>query len=497
MRTSKSVLSQTVNRLFGTPRATQSRRKPGCRPRALGHGFERLEERTVLSVSLGSAMSIGNDTGGSAAADVATDQAGNTYLTGSFSGTVDFDPAAAHPGDTDILTSRGSGDAFVAKYAPDDSLVWVRRMGGDASDSGGRVAVDASGNVYVAGTFRGSADFGSTTLSTAGDSDGFVTKLNSGGTIQWAKSWGTTGDDTARGVGVDAAGNVYALGTRFQDGYDVLKFNSTGRMVWSESFATHDSWSGGDLAVDAAGNAFVVGAFSGTVDFDPGPKTHLVSSGQPTNSAYTSAFTLKLDTKGKFAWVSPFVGQAAGSDSGVAFAKSVALDGSGNVIVGGTYLNAVDFNPGSGMTVLPNDGGFIAKLNGSGGLVWARALESIGSTFVNGLAVDSAGSIYATGSFFGTVDFDPGAGVDSQTTAGSGDVFVVKLTAAGNLNWAEAFGGTGVDAAHGIAVDSAGTVFLAGFYNGTVDFDPDPLAVYNLTAPGTFNNGFRLRLRQA
>ena len=72
----------------------------------------------------------------------------------------------------------------------------------------------------------------------------------------------------------------------------------------------------------------------------------------------------------------------------------------------------------------------------------------------------------------------------------------MKLDAAGNLGWAETFGGAGGDSGSGIAVDSTGAVSLAGSYQQTVDFDPNPLATYNLTTAGTFRNAFRLRLLQ-
>ena len=115
---------------------------------------------------------------------------------------------------------------------------------------------------------------------------------------------------------------------------------------------------------------------------------------------------------------------------------------------------------------------------------------------MNGLAVDAAGSICATGSFSGTVDFDPGPGSYTRTTASGGDIFVVQLTSAGNFGWVETFGGTGDEGSYGIAVDTTDVVHIAGSFHDTVDFDPDPFATYNLTNPGTFVNGFRLRLRQ-
>jgi hypothetical protein len=516
MRASTSVLSRYAKRLFTKALATAPLRRADHRPRRRASwpiyaAAEVLEERALLSgPSLASAVSIGNATGSSVAFNVAADSAGNSYVTGSFSGTVDFDPGATHTGDTDILTARGSGDAFVAKYAADSSLVWVPRMGGDVQGSGGvtdvgrKIAIDGSGNVYVAGSFKGSADFGSTTLSTSatpGDQDGFVVKLDAGGTIQWANRWGIAGsgngaDDTGNGVGVDSSGNVYAMGYRLGSGggFDILKFTANGSAVWSESIAAAPGFSSSDFTADGSGNVFVAGNFQGTVDFDPSSKTHDVSAGPSV-----SGFVEKLNTNGKFQWVSPFVGQTVGSTSGYSGAYSVALDASGNVIVGGYYQNTVDFDPGRGTTTLsPVGGGFIAKLNGSGGLVWARALESgtASGGSVNELAVDTAGNIYATGSFSGTIDLDPGAGVDSHTSNGGGDIYVVKLDGAGNFGWGETFGGPGGDIGFGIAVDASGTVHVVGSYSQSVDFDPDPFATYYLTTPGTYSNAYLVRLRQ-
>jgi hypothetical protein len=501
MLASSSVLSRFANRLFGRTTGRRHFRRADLTRRdrtPVFHAAEVMEERALLSATLGAALSIGNDTGKSSAFGVAADSAGNSYVTGAFSGTVDFDQGGTHAGDSDILTARGSGDVFVAKYAADNSLLWVQRMGGDAdippevlgvTDVGRKIEVDGSGNVYVVGDFRESADFGATTLSTAGDPDGFVVKLNAGGTIQWARDWGTTANDWGAGVDVDSSGNVYALGSRATAGYDMLKFNSAGTSLWSKSITTGTAVGGG-LAVDGTGNVFVAGSFRGTTDFDPGFRTRNVSSGPGG-----AGFALKLDTNGNFKWVSPFVGRTVGSSSGYSAGQSVALDGSGNVLVGGYYRNTVDFNPGSGTSTLPAiGGGYIAKLNSSGGLVWARALENSSTTFVYGLAADSAGNVYASGLFQGTIDLNPGAGIDARTSAGGDDIFVVKLTSAGNYSWAETFGGTGADTGFGIAVDPTGGVHLAGYYEATVDFDPDPLNTYYLTAPA--RNAFRLRLEQ-
>jgi hypothetical protein len=469
-------------------------------------GFLQLEDRTVPSVGFDSAFGVGNATGPSSVSAVAADAAGNSYVAGTFSGTTDFDPDHVHAGDTDILTCLGDNDSFVAKYAPDNTLIWARRMGNDspavsqiAKDAARDLAVDAAGNVYVTGQYSGTADFGPINLTSVGGADGFVAKLDASGTFQWARSWGTAADEIGSSVGVDSGGNVYVAGLRLaatqaQSGVDVLKFSATGSAAWAEWINTQ--WSlPPALAVNGAGNVFIASSFTGIVDFDPSPKTTAVSAG-PSASAYV----LELTNAGKLGWVSTFVGQTVSSTTGFAFGQSIALDGSGNVVVEGHYSGTVDFDPGRGVTTLTatsSNCAFITKLNAQGGLVWARSLDGATGAYANGLAVDAAGSIYATGSFQGTVDFDPGAGVASRTSAGGSDAFVLKLTSAGTFAWVDTFGGTGNDSGSGIAVDSAGTVYLVGSYQGTVAFDLDPTGLNDLTDPGPYVNGYLVKLTQS
>jgi hypothetical protein len=146
------------------------------------------------------------------------------YVLGSFSGTADFDPSAA----AFNLTSVGPHDAFVLKLDPAGRFVWARRMDGIVLE-GGDLAADAAGNVYVAGYFVSTADFGPFILTSAGPYvDAFVTRLDAAGNFVWARQMGGGGIDVSTGVAVDGSGNVYATG-RFEATAAFGPFNLTSR----------------------------------------------------------------------------------------------------------------------------------------------------------------------------------------------------------------------------------------------------------------------------
>jgi len=478
--------------------------------RALRPRLESLEGRVVLSASFDSVVGVTSGAGhGPLPASNAVDASGNMYVAGTFARQTDFDPANERPDGSDILTPRGSTDAFIAKYAPDNSLIWVRRMGGDATntfDSGSDVAVDSVGNVFVTGSFSQQADFGSVSLTSAGDSDAFVAKLNANGSVLWANRWGATTRDGGSGIAVDSAGNVISVGyTIFVNssggqsitGFDVRKFSPTGGAAWSKRIDN----SGGtavSVATDAAGNVFLGGQFYGTADFNPDPrKTNYVTgaSAMGVNGGVNS-YVLKLTPAGAFGWVAPFVARTSEDSSSRIFLDDLAVDAGGNVVFGGYQMGQVDLNPSSSIDYrLANPrywNGYVVKLTSGGSLNWA---SQTGGDFVNSLAVDASGAVYATG-YFGAEGFTPGSGLPAVATHGGSDAYVTKFSASGTQDWAVTFGGTGTDVGYAIAVDASGMIYLAGRYQYSVDFDPDPATSREL--PDSPSLGmFLLKLRQS
>lgn len=261
---------------------------------------------------------------------IAVDGTGNVFTSGTFVGTADFDQTASHAGDSDRLASAGGQDVFVAKHAPDGSLVWARRIGNNRPGDAGDLAVDAAGNAILTGQFRDKVDFdpgsGSSTLtSTRSDASGFVLKLNGAGGFMWAKKVGWSAKDVA----TDGSGNalVTGSGTTGGTGY-VAKFTSAGGSTWTKTFGVDTNGFGGEsIAVDGAGNSYVTGGFSRTVDMDPGPGTYYLTAQGPTD-----AFLLVLDSGGSFSAATSMGGSGPSTDIGF----GIAVDSAGNVYVVGT-----------------------------------------------------------------------------------------------------------------------------------------------------------------
>jgi hypothetical protein len=126
-------------------------------------------------------------------------------------------------------------------------------------------------------------------------------------------------------------------------------------------------------------------------------------------------------------------------------------------------------------------------------LIWAKAIGGTETDQGSSIAVDASGNVYTTGSYEGTVDFDPGAGTFNLTAAVNGGIFVSKLDAAGNFVWAKAMGGTGIEVGYSITIDASGNILTTGNFNGTADFDPGA-GTFNLTSAAASNDIFISKL---
>lgn len=293
--------------------------------------------------------------------------------------------------------------------------------------------------------------------------------------FSWAIKSGGQGSNYGASVFVDAANNVYTTGyfangnlpfglapaTGGNDVY-VTKHSATGALTWARAFRGTSNEYGLSVCSDASGNVYVSGRFSGVVDFDPGAGTFTLNTMSVTNE---DAFIVKLDASGNFVWAKAIGGLAAAD-----VANGVAVNASGDVYtVGGFQSASCDFDPGPGtFTMSPANVGqpdiFISKLNSSGNFVWAKKIGDAGFDAGLSIDLDNSGNVYTTGFFNNStpVDFDPGAGTFTIT---GGGVFVSKLDANGDfLNAKQMLGGS--SQGNSIKVDGAGNIFLGAYSPG-------------------------------
>jgi hypothetical protein len=224
------------------------------------------------------------------------DGLGNTYTTGYFTDTCDFDPGPA------ILNfSPSNGLAFIRKLDPAGNLVWATQSG-SPSGNPTAISIDASGNVYIAGNFSFAADFdpgtGVPILTPFGSTDIYVVKVDPLGNFLWTKQIGGTGPENPRSIAVDANGDLfvagYISGTCDMDPgsgvYNLVsvgsadafiaKYTSSGNFIWAKRFGGNAIEQVLSLTIDGSGNIYSAGYFQGTIDIDPGVGTQtMISAG--------------------------------------------------------------------------------------------------------------------------------------------------------------------------------------------------------------------------
>ncbi len=313
---------------------------------------------------------------------VATDDAGNVYITGSFG-------PSATLGNTVLtlpISTSGTG-MFVAKYNSSGTVLWATQIKDSYISIGTAIVVDNLGNVYVSGSYSYEAIFDTQVLAPPLPQDrpqysnfGFVAKYNAMGEVQWVRNVSNKGLDL------------------------------------SESYS---------LAVDKANNLYITGYFDGLAVFGTTTLTH------STNSHLTDVFIAKYSPVGDVLWAKKAV-------EGDATSTSLVLDGSGNAYITGSFTSTALFD-GTSLAVKGLDYRsdiFLAKYDPSGKMEWVRQAggeEGDASTY---MVADKAGNVYLTGAFSKTATFNNVA----LAAKGIIDIFLAKYTPSGEVSWVRSGG---------------------------------------------------------
>ncbi len=420
--------------------------------------LEPLEDRTLPSAgwALGT-TGIGSGSAAGINTVSQPDANGNTYVTGYFNGTVTLG--------SQTLTNTGPNfSSFVAKLDSSGNVTWAEPFGGGPGSGGwSGIATDTNGNVYLSGNFSGTQQFGpNISLTTTNSAAGYLCKIAaSDGHFEWAQ---TVSDSTyasnATNIAVDSSGNILlgwhaaVVGNPYSPNEGFLsKFDANGNPVWTQQLATGNP---SGVVVDASGNAYV--------------------SGNGGTSAGYNGLLAKYDPNGNPVW----------SDETPRPLLGISI-----------YQNTL-YTAVWPTAALPTD---VQKVDAATGTVLAS--QQIGNPSVRpyAIATDTNGNVYLAGPFGGaygnsTTDFDPGPG-NATLTAQALDVFVVKLDSSLNFLSVYDFGGShSNDGDWSVAVGPDGSIYTAGQFSGTTNFDIGASPPVPLTSSGNSTNLFFVKTTQ-
>jgi PKD repeat protein len=362
---------------------------------------------------------------------IALDKTGHLYITGSMQGTTTFSPEPSQP-----IQPSGYKDAYVCKLDTAGNLIWVNILGGIPAsmdqNEGMSVAADDSGNVYSLGMMYYAAG----------------------------------------GIDLDPGPEIYYLSSTGDFDIYLSKLNANGEFIWGRKVGGTNRDFGKALCLDQEGNVYFTGSFKGKVDFDPGNGTFFLES----SAGREDGFLCSYDRFGNFAWARRIGGQ------GSATGNSLVIQPEGNLVLAGEFSGTVDFDPDTGSFTLSgsNSSTFITKYSTAGQFKWAKHFS--GRNNARGVASDPSGNIYLTGGINAPTntptDFDPDTGQYLISLPyNSPDIYIAKLDSNGKFISAGTLGGASavaVNTGFAVAADASQNLYVTGQYMGSApDFDPD------------------------
>ena len=386
----------------------------------------------------------------------------------------------------DVMLEGDADEAFVARVGADGAVEWAVPIGGPLDDAAFAVAGDHDG-VYVAGAFRGTAQFGSAQVTAVGGADAFLARLTVGGDVVWVRSVGGALDDVAAGVAADGEGGAYLVG-EFRgtlssdipasarrasagdaDGF-VARFGADGQGLWLQPIGGRGPDGAFDVA-SAPGGAYLVGSVTEEAQ---------VGSAFVEGSAQGSLLAAEIDADGRVVWA-----RTLGGEGALATGTGVAAARGGLYVVGG--VNGTT-DAALGETETAHSDILVAKLNDEGGTEWAWTAGGDGWDFGTDVAATADGRAYVV------ANFSPPEGQSGPfglAGAGDGEAFVAALTPEGRVVWAQRAGGKRYDGAQAVAVGEGGEVYVAGHFRDYAFFGP------LLLLGGSGGGGFVSRVQTA
>jgi hypothetical protein len=451
---------------------------PEAAPDPSDGGADGVSAAHTLDVAWARAFGPPGDGGGVFAGGIAVRASGESYTVGTYyGGTMEVGDASLPPADGE--------DAFVIDLASTGAVLGERAFGTFGDQLGTGIAA-LNGGFFVGVTYNNGLQFDTTHYGTEGAFNADVGRFN--GAFSGEHPIMGTGNIQLRGLATASSESAIAFGEwdasirvvgissspvgRTQPGHTAIfltrMFSPTSANDAVTTFCDQgiETCTAAAVAVDAQQRVAIAGHFQGAVALaaDAGSAS---STGAGTD-AYVALFDAKLRPQ----WIRAFGG--AGSEEGLAVA---AVPSTTHFVVAGTFDLDLDV---AGSARVASKGGrdiFVARLDGSGAVVWLDTFGGTDNDTVRAVTVDAAGNVFLAGSFASPVIDFGGGGLKNADTLGVGstDVFVAWLDGTGQYVYSTRFGGPANEAVAGLALDAVGHLLVTGSLQGTVDFGGTPL----------------------
>ncbi|MBL4708884.1 MAG: T9SS type A sorting domain-containing protein [Flavobacteriales bacterium] len=318
----------------------------------------------------------------------------------------------------------------------------------------------------------------------------------------WLLNFGSQGSDRATAITEDKFGDIITAGiindtviftwgginyTLFpwRGNCFIIKQDLNGQLIWLRHIGGAGSVNVQDVDTDAHGNFYLTGSFRDTADFNPTSNNFdLISNGSKED-----IFVAKYDTWGNFIWAKSIGGL------GFDFASTIKIDNDSNVFIAGAYEGAIDFDPGANVHQVNGSSvqdAFVLKLDYAGNFELVYQFGGIGVDFCSDFEVDSHGNLFLTGAFQNQVDFNPNSSIDTLSSIGNLDAYLIKIDSAFTFQWVKRVGGSMQDVALALELDNMHKIYLVGTFEGSCDFDPG-IGINQLIANNK-QDGFVLKL---
>lgn len=392
---------------------------------------------------------------------ICRDNSGNSYLTGTFNGTVTF-------GSQDPLISSGGSDIFIAKYNSLGMLQWAKKAGSNSDDKGLDIKIDKQGNILVLGWYEANISFESTQLTTSDGAKSFIAKYNNNGQLIWAKKLG----GYARSFSVDEANNIF-IAASYSGNVKVEnssitsagnediwfgKFNTDGNLSWIHRiYGNNGNENPISLAVSHDNKILLTGRITGMCYF--AEDEYISNSGGSSNE---DMFLVKYDTSGVFEWSRQF----PASISQESASNSLMVNSSGDIIIAGIFSGNLNI----GTSLISSTGStdaFVAKLSSDANTVfWLNKMGTTSADGAFGVGVDASKNVFITG-FYGDSITINNILVPKPSISGA---FIAKYNNSGDFQWIKPVVGSGAAYGTGICVNSDGSAQFCGCYTNDANF---------------------------